>query len=53
MGARLSSCADFGQDPYHQMGREAAELILRQLAGEEVAGMSLALDFQLQKRQST
>jgi DNA-binding LacI/PurR family transcriptional regulator len=27
--------------PYHQMGQEAAELILRQLAGEEVAGMSL------------
>ena len=20
-GARLSSCADFGQDPHHQMGR--------------------------------
>ncbi len=39
--------------PYHQMGREAADLILRQLAGEEVAGMSLALDFQLQKRLST
>lgn len=31
--------------PYHQMGREAAELILRQLAGEEVAGMSLALSW--------
>ncbi len=39
--------------PYHQMGQEAAALILRQLAGDEVAGMALALDFQLQKRQST
>ncbi len=35
------------------MGQEAAELILRQLAGEPVMGTALALDFQLQKRQSS
>ena len=39
--------------PYHQMGQEAADLILRQLAGETVAGLALTLDFQLQRRQST
>ena len=39
--------------PYRKMGQEAAELILRQLAGEPVMGTALALDFQLQKRQSS
>ena len=39
--------------PYRKMGQEAAELILRQLAGEPVSGTALALDFQLQKRQSS
>ena len=55
---RRGRCAGAGnwQTQYQALqmtAREAAELILRQLAGEEVAGMSLALDFQLQKRQST
>ncbi|MDQ1886616.1 LacI family transcriptional regulator, partial [Aeromonas salmonicida] len=36
-----------------KMGQEAAELILRQLAGEPVMGTALTLDFQLQKRQSS
>lgn len=39
--------------PYRKMGQEAAGLILRQLAGELVTGTALALDFQLQKRQSS
>ena len=39
--------------PYRKMGQEAAELILRQLAGEPVMGTALTLDFQLQKRQSS
>ena len=32
---------------------DVPELILRQLAGEPVMGTALALDFQLQKRQSS
>lgn len=39
--------------PYQRMGQEAADLILRQLAGEPVMGSALTLDFQLQKRQSS
>lgn len=39
--------------PYQRMGQEAADLILRQLAGEPVIGSALTLDFQLQKRQSS